>query len=340
MSTEETPKGLPAGLADFEDQASFSIILNEEIIGAARSTWRPDGSFEGHTIISLAGQTVQTTVSIVPDSDGRWKEIVNQSPAGVRTSIRDGISVTSAFKSDSQEQTTTYETPRDAVLGENGAPTLISQALRLYDHDKGGAQVFPILIGGSPPVELTLEVKEENVRNVDGRDIKLTNYLYSIKGYDLYAWADETGKIYLVEIPAQKAALVRDGFESLRKAKDEDPLLSAPAYEVVVDSGVSVPMRDGVELSTDIYRPMGLESAPVILARTPYKKENIELQAKFYARRGYVFAAQDCRGRFSSSGVWEPFVNEGKDGYDTSARTSGCAAQHIRLRPLNIKSFF
>jgi len=29
-NSEETPKGLPASLAGFEDQASFSIILNEE----------------------------------------------------------------------------------------------------------------------------------------------------------------------------------------------------------------------------------------------------------------------------------------------------------------------
>src|SRR5262245_15071703 len=212
MSTEETPKGLPAGLAGFEDQASFSIILNEEIIGAARSIWRPDGSFEGHTIISIAGQATQTTVTIVPDADGRWKEIVNQSPAGVRTSVREGISVTSTFKRDSQERTTTYETPRDAVPLENGAIGLSSQALRLYDHDKGGAQEFPILIGGSPPVEMTLEVKESNVRSVDGRDIALTKYQYSLNGYDLYALADETFKIYLVEVPAQNAAFVRDGF--------------------------------------------------------------------------------------------------------------------------------
>lgn len=28
-----------------------------------------------------------------------------------------------------------------------------------------------------------------------------------------------------------------------------------------------------------------------------------ELQARFFARRGYVYAVQDCRGRFSSPGV-------------------------------------
>src|SRR5262245_38738639 len=136
-NSEGTPKGLPASLAGFEDQASFSIIVNEENLGSAQSAWRRDGGFEGHSIFSLAGQTVQTTVTIVPDNDGRWKEIVNRSPLGVRSSVREGMSVTRAFKSESREQTTTYETPLGAVLFDNDAPALISQALRLYDHDKG-----------------------------------------------------------------------------------------------------------------------------------------------------------------------------------------------------------
>ena len=55
---------------------------------------------------------------------------------------------------------------------------------------------------------------------------------------------------------------------------------------------------------------------PAILMRTPYKKEIFVTAAKYYARRGYAVAVQDCRGRFSSEGVWEPFLNEGKDGFD------------------------
>ena len=41
-----------------------------------------------------------------------------------------------------------------------------------------------------------------------------------------------------------------------------------------------------------------------------------EIQGRYYARRGYAVAIQDCRGRFGSEGVWEPFINEPKDGYD------------------------
>ena len=75
-------------------------------------------------------------------------------------------------------------------------------------------------------------------------------------------------------------------------------------------------MRDGVKLATDLYLPQTDSKVPVILIRTPYKKEMVEIQGRYYARRGYVVAIQDCRGRFGSGGVWEPFLNEAKDGYD------------------------
>ncbi|RKU06615.1 hypothetical protein C6502_20320 [Candidatus Poribacteria bacterium] len=85
-----------------------------------------------------------------------------------------------------------------------------------------------------------------------------------------------------------------------------------------------VPMRDGVRLATDIYLPaLGGQPAsgkfPVILERTPYDKAgsgNVT-NGTYYARRGYVCAIQDVRGRFVSEGEWYPFAKEAPDGYDT-----------------------
>jgi len=81
-----------------------------------------------------------------------------------------------------------------------------------------------------------------------------------------------------------------------------------------------VTMRDGVELSADVYLPpTGDGPWPTILQRTPYDNTaalwvNI---ACYFTQRGYVFVSQDVRGRCDSDGEWEPFVNEGPDGYDT-----------------------
>ena len=94
-------------------------------------------------------------------------------------------------------------------------------------------------------------------------------------------------------------------------------------YGVIVDTNVMVPARDGVELATDIFYPAegdrkadGRYSA--ILERTPYDKATARQVAKgkFFARRGYVVAIQDVRGRFKSEGEWYAFAKEAPDGYD------------------------
>jgi len=314
LETEaKSPMGPPASLAGFEDEALFSLFVNEEALGTMKSSWKKDGSFSAQSTITMAGQSRQASTKITPDAEGRWSQIVVEAATGTATLSRQGSSVTRTVK----DKTTTWETRSGVLLIDNNAPALMSQAVRAYDRKKGGVQKFPVLALPGAGIELTLEAKETAEHTVAGKDLSLTRFNFGRPGIDFDVYADSTGKIYLVDIPAQKAAFVREGYEALRKAAAADPLLSAPKYEVQVDHGVSVPMRDGVKLSADIYRPQGVERAPVILVRTPYKKEMAELAAKFYARRGYVYVVEDCRGRFGSPGVWEPFVNESKDGYDS-----------------------
>ena len=83
---------------------------------------------------------------------------------------------------------------------------------------------------------------------------------------------------------------------------------------------VKVPMRDGVALSADIYFPDGPGGPyPAILSRTPYDNiaERVVVDAVFFAQHGYVFVAQDVRGRHDSDGVFVPWVHEFEDGHDT-----------------------
>ena len=95
-------------------------------------------------------------------------------------------------------------------------------------------------------------------------------------------------------------------------------------YGVVCQQDVMVRARDGVGLATDIYLPAGNGRAadgeyPVLLERTPYDKRSAAnvTNGKYFARRGYVCAIQDVRGRFKSEGEWYPFAREAPDGYDT-----------------------
>ncbi len=80
---------------------------------------------------------------------------------------------------------------------------------------------------------------------------------------------------------------------------------------------VAVPMRDGVQLATDVYLPDGAGPWPVILVRTPYNKDLLRGIGEEAARRGYALVAQDCRGRFASEGENLPFHRDHEDGPDT-----------------------
>ncbi len=87
-----------------------------------------------------------------------------------------------------------------------------------------------------------------------------------------------------------------------------------------IQQNVMTPLRDGVRLATDLYFPPrwseGDEPLPVILARTPYDRRNHAETATRAAREGYVYAAQDVRGRWASQGEFYAFAHEGPDGYD------------------------
>ena len=95
------------------------------------------------------------------------------------------------------------------------------------------------------------------------------------------------------------------------------------AERVLVEKNVAIPLRDGVITHGDLYRPADGPPQPAVIARTPYDKEQISGMPPVMAsplklaERGYAAMVIDTRGRFSSQGEFEPFVHEGRDGYDT-----------------------
>lgn len=91
---------------------------------------------------------------------------------------------------------------------------------------------------------------------------------------------------------------------------------------IIIDKNVQVPMRDGVALATDIYRPDTEQALPVLVQRLPYNKElpallSFALDVQRAARSGYAVVVQDTRGRFASEGEFNPFMDEAEDGADT-----------------------
>jgi putative CocE/NonD family hydrolase len=87
-----------------------------------------------------------------------------------------------------------------------------------------------------------------------------------------------------------------------------------------VERDVPAAMRDGTFLRADVWRPSNGGPFPVLVYRTPYGKHDDAAAYSTHQRaveRGYAVVIQDVRGRYASDGEFEPYRNEGRDGYDT-----------------------
>ena len=89
--------------------------------------------------------------------------------------------------------------------------------------------------------------------------------------------------------------------------------------KIRIERHLAAPMRDGVNLYGDLYRPAKEGKFPVLIVRTPYgvQRDGMHQALIKFAQRGYAVYAQDVRGRYESEGKWDPFRNEANDGYDT-----------------------
>jgi hypothetical protein len=280
-----------------------------------------DGSFEGKAVLTI-GEAASRTLVITPDAEGRLVRSIFENRHGKTLIERKGSDIAITAPGKMGHGTL----PEDMLVFEETSPALISLALRQYEVSKGGKQTFGLLelskADGGP---VTLERQDLSERFVGGRGLKLAHWIYARPGCELHVLAGEDNRVYLVTglpwfvsggISEQHALYVREGYETLRPLPGGDPLVSQPNYDVKVET-VKIPMRDGVKLAADIYFPVGVSKAPVILTRTPYGKHDGEIRGKFWARRGYIRVIQDVRGRFASEGQWEALIHEPKDGYDT-----------------------
>ena len=92
-----------------------------------------------------------------------------------------------------------------------------------------------------------------------------------------------------------------------------------------IEQKMMVPMRDGIRLATDIYRPNTTGKVPIILSRTPYqmngwvdgeeRTRSYETALK-WVKAGYAYVEQNERGRYFSEGDWDILGTPTTDGLD------------------------
>ncbi len=121
-------------------------------------------------------------------------------------------------------------------------------------------------------------------------------------------------------LPAQQAGL--SPAEQQRRRDTEHELQSI----AVVERKVMMPMRDGVRLATDIYRPKHATGpVPVVFSKTPYNVNHWDVRNRVPAdmstplaavKRGYAYVVQNERGHFFSEGHYDILGAPVTDGYD------------------------
>ncbi|MBK7873081.1 MAG: CocE/NonD family hydrolase [Saprospiraceae bacterium] len=118
--------------------------------------------------------------------------------------------------------------------------------------------------------------------------------------------------------------IVAGMFNALQLSAQADALTKLQEI-AVIDQKVMMPMRDGVRLATDIFRPKGNAKVPVIFSKTPYNFNawgDGEMRARAYetaldyVKRGYAYVVQNERGRYFSEGDWDILGPPTTDGYD------------------------
>jgi len=126
--------------------------------------------------------------------------------------------------------------------------------------------------------------------------------------------------------------VVAAGVVAVPTAAAQQDILAALERVAVIDQKVMVPMRDGIRVAADVYRPKTDEPVPIIWSRTPYNFatwRDGEMSTRTYGaalravQRGYAYVVMNERGKYYSEGEWDilgPPLTDGWDALDWMER--------------------
>jgi len=275
-------------------------------IGTLQSTLDAHGTYHRSFSIRAGGQSFDMTMNVIPDDTGQWKQIDIQNPSGGSYhAVRDGA--TARYADRGVEKSVALS--GDEVVFDDYGNIWEGVMLKRYDLAKRGPQAFKRFRIPETPlpgniVDVIVEYLGEESRTIGGIHRTFQLFRWECLGQRATCWVDQDYRVYLVDSPEQQGVSVRAGYEELMK-------------QATSKTSIMVPMRDGILLATDLYRPRNASTrVPLILIRTPYNKETMAGLGERFATRGYAVALQDVRGRFASQGIFEPYMHEAADGYD------------------------
>ncbi len=312
--------------------------IGSETVELRPNGWVAEGSFD-----LLGTRSGEYRMERVATKDGLRVSVKSKSGGKDHAGILELVGTEFIVKAEgsNKEKKGTIESGTIPVVFENLVWASFVDLARAVERLESEGKLAPkvklsaLLLSGG--VSFPIEIAETRVMQIShgGKALRVrsTKFLAPPK-LEMLCLSREDGAPLRIEIPSQKIAVSLDGFADLR-IQDDQPTsivdsgpwreqLSKPVHKVLIERKVMVPMTDGIKLACDIYRPVGEGKFPTIFARTPYNRTTEgALKGNFYAQRGYVFVAQDVRGRFESEGVWFPFTSEARDGADSLTWIAG-----------------
>jgi uncharacterized protein len=312
----------------FADQQKLIAELKGTPVGENVLTLNADGSFDSETTLTVGTVSISSFIK-GHVKGGKLLDYTSETAAmGKKTvfSLSKGtVTVTAGGKTN-----TVPFADKSGLYAGNYHPVLLAgtllAALKTIESNPASKQaeekVFFMDVGTEVPVKL--EQRPDKKITIDGATKTVREFSAQIAGTNVTLDLDDAGQIVGFDVPSQTLRFYREGWGAIY----EDPLkkfpeLSQATYKVKTEKGVKMKTRDGVELVCDVVRPDDNDKHPAILVRTPYGRGTETVSGVFFASRGYAYVTQDCRGREDSGGEWDPFVNEGKDGYDTIQWVAG-----------------
>lgn len=300
------------------DPIRYTFTQGGTKIGESTYDKKADGSFTSVAKIDFAGVKIDSTISGQLKNGALVSYEFRQKGAGGEIYVKHANGQSSALVNGKEE-------PARAVkfgkrFFSNYHPGVMDSIFANLSSTLEGAQKVKVAIleGAGHEVEVTITARSPRKIQRNGKEETVRPYTLLMGGLVIEFVVREDGALVGEAVASQRVAFVADGYDEVFT----DPVskykeLSQPTHEVKVVRGVKVQMRDGVTLVHDVAMPADEGKFPTILNRTPYGRSASMMGAEWWAKRGYVYIVQDCRGRHDSEGKWDPFMPERRDGKDT-----------------------
>jgi hypothetical protein len=217
-SSDNAKQTIPGILSGFADSGEFILYAKGSPIGSIFTSLDGKGNYHRKMILSMAGQTIEMTMNIIPDEKGVWKtmDISNPAMGIIRVIHEDTLA-----RYEEKGKPVTVRLPDEYVLYDDYGVLCESFMISKYDMNAGGKQQFtrfriPEAFPGNN-ISVELEYVGEDTMQQDSRPLTLRKFMSTEFDQKSVYWVDTAHRIYMIDSTAAQVYFVRKGYEYLAK---------------------------------------------------------------------------------------------------------------------------